>query len=297
MRKRTEDSVVEDDSLSSVVPVAKAQKKIGVPQPESISQTKTTLFSYESSGSQVSRVDQLATSTVQSETEHDRDATAIENRRKAEAQVLAGDDAEKAESVYRGLAGYKDWIEKRDQSGLSKGTGIRAGPIRAPSNLRMTVRFDYQPDLCKDYKETGTCGFGDSCKFMHDRGDYKTGWQMDREWDEQQKLKGAAKEEENYTVDPDEALPYACSICRQPFTNCIVTKCKHYFCEACALVSYKKSYKCNICGENTMGSFSTVSKVIKDKMEKRWADAVKRGVVGGEGEADAPEEDAEHADA
>jgi hypothetical protein len=26
---------------------------------------------------------------------------------------------------------------------------------------------------CKDYKETGRCGYGDSCKFMHDRGDYK----------------------------------------------------------------------------------------------------------------------------
>jgi hypothetical protein len=43
-----------------------------------------------------------------------------------------------------------------------------------------------QPDLCKDYKESGYCGFGDSCKFMHDRGDYKTGWQLDKEWEEQQ---------------------------------------------------------------------------------------------------------------
>lgn len=29
----------------------------------------------------------------------------------------------------------------------------------------------------------------DACKFMHDRGDYKTGWQLEREWDEQQKIK------------------------------------------------------------------------------------------------------------
>ncbi len=36
----------------------------------------------------------------------------------------------------------------------------RKGPIRAPANLRATVRWDYQPDLCKDYKETGFCGFG-----------------------------------------------------------------------------------------------------------------------------------------
>lgn len=37
---------------------------------------------------------------------------------------------------------------------------VRKGPIRAPSNLRATVRWDYQPDICKDYKETGFCGFG-----------------------------------------------------------------------------------------------------------------------------------------
>jgi RING finger protein 113A len=58
------------------------------------------------------------------------------------------------------------------------------GPIRAPAYLRSTVRWDYQPDICKDYKETGYCGFGDSCKFLHDRGDYKSGWQLDREFEE-----------------------------------------------------------------------------------------------------------------
>ena len=41
-------------------------------------------------------------------------------------------------------------------------------------------RFDYQPDICKDYKETGYCGYGDACKFVHDRGDYKSGWEIDR---------------------------------------------------------------------------------------------------------------------
>ena len=32
--------------------------------------------------------------------------------------------------------------------------------MRAPEHLRATVRWDYQPDICKDYKETGFCGFG-----------------------------------------------------------------------------------------------------------------------------------------
>jgi len=63
--------------------------------------------------------------------------------------------------------------------GAEKGSGTH-GPLRASTNVRMTVRFDYQPDICKDYKETGYCGYGDSCKFIHDRGDYKSGWEIDR---------------------------------------------------------------------------------------------------------------------
>ena len=42
------------------------------------------------------------------------------------------------------------------------------------------MRFDYQPDVCKDYKETGFCGYGDACKFVHDRSDYKSGWEIER---------------------------------------------------------------------------------------------------------------------
>ena len=45
---------------------------------------------------------------------------------------------------------------------------------------RAITRIDYQPDICKDYKETGFCSYGDSCKFLHDRGDYKSGWELER---------------------------------------------------------------------------------------------------------------------
>ncbi|KVI04330.1 Zinc finger, CCCH-type [Cynara cardunculus var. scolymus] len=41
-------------------------------------------------------------------------------------------------------------------------------------------RFDYQRDVCKDYKQTGYCGYGESCKFLHDYGDYKSGWHQRR---------------------------------------------------------------------------------------------------------------------
>jgi hypothetical protein len=29
----------------------------------------------------------------------------------------------------------------------------------------------------------------DSCKFLHDRGDYKSGWQLEKEWDDKQRKK------------------------------------------------------------------------------------------------------------
>lgn len=32
--------------------------------------------------------------------------------------------------------------------------------MRAPQFMRQTVRWDYAPDICKDYKETGFCTFG-----------------------------------------------------------------------------------------------------------------------------------------
>ncbi|GAU50482.1 hypothetical protein TSUD_409670 [Trifolium subterraneum] len=61
------------------------------------------------------------------------------------------------------------------------------GPIRATVHIRVSERFDYQPDICKDYKVTGYCGYGDSCKFLHDRSDYKSGWQMEKDWEEAKK--------------------------------------------------------------------------------------------------------------
>ena len=36
----------------------------------------------------------------------------------------------------------------------------------------------FRVEICKDYKETGYCSFGDSCKFIHDRSDYKSGWEI-----------------------------------------------------------------------------------------------------------------------
>lgn len=175
--------------------------------------------------------------------------------------------------LYRGVAGYSNFIHKdaAEAASRSKVTGSH-GPLRAPSNVRGIVRIDYAPDICKDYKETGFCGFGDSCKFLHDRGDYKMGWQIERDYDEQQRKKAkerAARAAAGQDPDADDAdnpflvreadvdgLPFACHLCREAFQSPIETQCHHYFCESCAIRHYAESPLCAICGKQTNGIFN-----------------------------------------
>ncbi|GJY88127.1 putative receptor protein kinase ZmPK1 [Tanacetum coccineum] len=78
---------------------------------------------------------------------------------------------------------------------------------------------------------------------MHDHGDYKSGWQMKRDWDEAEKVRKLAlkggddddEDEEEDIEDDEDGLAFASFICRQPFVDPVVTKSKHYFCEHCAL--------------------------------------------------------------
>src|SRR4051794_1817735 len=47
---------------------------------------------------------------------------------------------------------------KRRALDNNKFTGRR--PIQDPKHMKATVRWDYAPDICKDFKETGFCTFG-----------------------------------------------------------------------------------------------------------------------------------------
>jgi RING finger protein 113A len=151
----------------------------------------------------------------------------------------------------------------------------RAGPQRAVGNLRLNARFDYQPDICKDYKETGYCGYGDSCKFLHDRGDYKAGWQIERDWKEEEKrkateaaIKAAEGEKEEEDEEDGEDLPFACLICRESFKDPVKTKCGHYFCSSCAISHHRRSGKCFACAAPTGGLFS-IAKELLVKLEEK----------------------------
>ncbi|CAH1774754.1 unnamed protein product, partial [Owenia fusiformis] len=209
--------------------------------------------------------DMGATATYELDADKANDAQAIFEKAQEINKELKDKEDDK---VYRGIENYQQFYEKRDtaQGNASSGAN-RKGPMRAPAHLRATVRWDYAPDICKDFKETGFCGFGDSCIFMHDRGDYKHGWQLERD---------AGNTEEDLTKyeisdSDDDDLPFKCFICRDSFTHPIVTKCKHYFCEKCALSHYKKSKRCFVCNEQTMGVFNPAKELIS-RLEKNKVD-------------------------
>ncbi|KAJ1941518.1 RNA-splicing factor [Kickxella alabastrina] len=209
--------------------------------------------------------------------EHDAPAElkqgiSLQQSKPVTGSIDAGSDgatnAEEDDGLYKGKKGYTNRVS---------GTGSRrAGPFKAPANLRATSVFDYQPNVCKDYKETGYCGYGDSCIFLHDRGTYKSGWQLEKEFEESQmgiqrdnpklwKVENVSDDEESSAKKGSEKLPFACLICRKPFQKPIITKCQHYFCEGCALKHYRKTPKCFACGAATAGVFKPAKNLEPNK--------------------------------
>ncbi|ERN04186.1 zinc finger CCCH domain-containing protein 1 [Amborella trichopoda] len=243
--------------------------------------SKATVFHFESSKEIQVEHDSRATATLETETDFSNDARAIRERiLKQEEERLRGNKRD--EKLYQGIHGYTDYKAgfRREHTVASEKAGGAHGPLRAPVNYRASARFDYQPDICKDYKETGYCGFGDACKFMHDRGDYKSGWQMEREWEEAEKERkrrlamGGGDDETggrdgHESDDEDDSLPFACFICRERFKEPVVTKCKHYFCACCAIEHHKKNKKCFVCDKPTLGIFNTAHEIKKKMAEEK----------------------------
>ena len=168
-------------------------------------------------------------------------------------KVRLNEDGEIDDGLYRGASGYLPTIKTNPDKSTNKMSA--RGPIRATANIRSITLMDYQPDVCKPYKDTGFCGYGDSCKFLHDRGDYLAGWQLD-------KLDPATNQPVQDDGPEEEEVPFACIICRKGFTDPVVTKCGHYFCMKCAVERFVKSPKCYACGAPTSGIFNKAEKII-----------------------------------
>lgn len=188
------------------------------------------------------------------------------------------------DGTYKGTANYQTFIQKNPDR-----PSKQVGPVKAATNVRTITITDFAPDVCKDYKQTGFCGFGDNCKYLHAREDYKHGWELDRDWEigtKGKKVVGktvasanrSAQAGDNDDEEDDallESIPFACIICKKPYTNPIVTKCGHYFCEACALQRYRKNPSCAACGAGTGGVFN-VAKKLSRLLEKKRERAQKR---------------------
>lgn len=225
--------------------------------------------------------DDLEAAVVKKKKDGEGKGIAATTKKEREKEFLGVKFATTGTAEITGDQGATRTLEVDDNTGRAGNTaqqkGLRAGPQRSVGHLRANVRFDYQPDICKDYKETGYCGYGDSCKFLHDRGDFKAGWQIDRDWEAEQKAK--AKEAAKYAIDgegakdqeeeeEDDGLPFACLICRNEFKDPIQTKCGHYFCQNCAIQHHRKSPKCFACNAATLGIF-TISKEITAKLAEK----------------------------
>ncbi|KAL9630651.1 MAG: hypothetical protein Q9164_006313, partial [Protoblastenia rupestris] len=86
-----------------------------------------------------------------------------------------------SDRTYKGTSSYPTYTPTNNLNAPPPSKTV--GPIKAPTNIRTITVTDFAPDVCKDYKQTGFCGFGDSCKFLHARENYKQGWELDKDWE------------------------------------------------------------------------------------------------------------------
>lgn len=239
--------------------------------------SRSTAYAADKSSIISANDDATKTSNWYTEAANAADAARATARAAREEKGDAGDGA------YKGLAGgYSNFIQKDREAGARQ-----VGPVKAPTNVRTITVTDFAPDVCKDYKQTGFCGYGDSCKFLHAREDYKQGWQLDKEWEKvggKDKKPGGSNQsgaDADGGVDDEarllESIPFKCVLCKEDYKRPVVTRCGHYFCEKCAMVRYMKEKKkgCAQCGADTGGTFNVARKLneLLERKRKRVEEA------------------------
>ncbi len=93
-----------------------------------------------------------------------------------------------------------------------------------------------------------------------------------------------------------EGVPFACILCKKAYTDPIVTKCGHYFCEGCALLRYRKNPSCAACGAGTGGVFNGakgLKRILERKRERARRRREKAKEAGEEMEDEEEEEEEE----
>jgi RING finger protein 113A len=90
-----------------------------------------------------------------------------------------------------------------------------------------------------------------------------------------------------------EKIPFACLICKKPYKTPIITKCNHYFCEACALKRYRKDPTCAACNAKTQGVFNGAKNLQKLLDKKQRLEDRKKAEAEAAEAAEAAEKEAE----
>ncbi|XP_022722195.1 zinc finger CCCH domain-containing protein 1-like [Durio zibethinus] len=156
IRKRKTNEDEDEDSRNGTSPshnqkrALKPDNKLyfstGSPRSAALNESDTEfdkpIFQFESSKELQVQNDSRATATLETETEGGFEG---------ESQSSVG------EKLYKGKHGYVD--HKAAFEG-SRQLPVRklVAHVRASAHIRVSERFDYQPDICIDYKETGYCG-------------------------------------------------------------------------------------------------------------------------------------------
>ena len=192
----------------------------------------------------------------------------------------------------------KEKREKNAAKNAQKKTKLVSGffgPRRQLKAIQHSNGIDYNPSRCKDYFETGYCVFGNSCIYIHDRTDYKSGYELDKDWDAMQRKKdekrrkrlmkgehvglGDDSDEDNSSdseevEEYEEELQYGhidekCLICGEDYKFPSLLSCGHVFCDKCALEQHASEGTCFKCGKVTDGIFNDGTKLVKKMREER----------------------------
>ena len=214
----------------------------------------------------------------------------IDNDKRENAKVYAKEHINST----TGKIENQNMVQVNDPQKIKKSQiSSKFGPVRQMRNIQHSNGIDYNKSRCKDYFESGYCAFGNSCIFIHDRSDYKSGYDLDLEWDEKNKKKDerrkirSKKEQNREELEPEDLssedegledyedelvykeIDEQCLICGLDYKMPSLLPCGHIFCDKCAVEHYQSAKTCFKCKKVTGGIFNDGSKLLKKAREER----------------------------